>query len=346
MPSGRGGLGLAPVVIAATRAGWSEAARSAGMSTGVEREKRNVMDFARTFQDLINRPTGTDLVIALAVSAGLLLIGLVLMLAKRRWIGATLGMVGLLASLVVLTIVDQQTVTHRDSASVTVIRPRYRERVRSMASWSRVTLPMATIAVLTIGWIAARRQLRKSVPGILKAGRMHLFLKEYEAAVAEFARAIRISPYLAEAYSGRGAAYSGLGDVERALADYEQAIQLDPRLIPALIQRARLRTESGDLDGALDDLTRVMEIHPSDPELYLHRGVCFLKQGLLSDATADFHRVLKLTNHSDFAEPAKSYLMDLEKIAAGLPLSPPSPDTNGVPDAAGLPAPEPNNPIR
>lgn len=304
-------------------------------------------DFARTFHDLINRPTGMELVIALAISAGFLLVGLMLMLAKRRWVGATLGVVGLLAALAVMTIVDQQTVTLRDSASVTVIRPRYRERLRSMARGSRITLPVAAVAVLATGWMAARRRLRRSIPGILKTGRMHLFLKEYEAAVAEFTRAIRISPYLAEAYGGRGAAYAGLGDVERALADYDRAIQYDPRLIPPFIQRARLRTESGDYEGALEDLNRVMELHPSDPEIYLHRGVCFLKQGLSSDATADFHRVLKLTNHSDFAEPAKSYLVELERTSAELPHSPQSPGSNGVPDAAaGLPGPEPNNPIR
>lgn len=171
---------------------------------------------------------------------------------------------------------------------------------------------------------------------------MHLFLKEYEPALAEFSRAIHIAPYLAEAYSGRGAAYCGLGDVERALADFNRAIQYDPRLIPAFIQRARLRTESGDFDGALEDLNRVMELHPSDPEIYLNRGICFAKKGLPIDAAADFHRVLKLTNHSDFAEPAKDFLRQLEGQATALPFNTPTPSSqsNGVLGAAGLPEPE------
>ena len=37
-----------------------------------------------------------------------------------------------------------------------------------------------------------------------------------------------------------------------------------------------------------------------------------MKKGLLREAAADFQRVLKLTNHSDFAEPAKQYLRECE----------------------------------
>ena len=37
-----------------------------------------------------------------------------------------------------------------------------------------------------------------------------------------------------------------------------------------------------------------------------------MKKGQSSDAVADFERVLKLTNHSDFAEPAKKFLRQFE----------------------------------
>ena len=50
----------------------------------------------------------------------------------------------------------------------------------------------------------------------------------------------------------------------------------------------------------------------NDPDFYLSRGICLMKKGLSSEAAADFERVLKLTNHSDFAEPAKKYLHEYE----------------------------------
>jgi hypothetical protein len=87
-----------------------------------------------------------------------------------------------------------------------------------------------------------------------------------------------------------------------------------------------------------------MEIQPIDPELYLNRGICFFKKGLTVDAAADFQRVLKLTNHTDFAEPAKDYLRQLGDHATGLPFSPlHPPQFNGAPESAVLPEPRPKD---
>ena len=220
--------------------------------------------------------------------------------------------------------------TFRESASVTVTRPRYRERTRTLARGTMIALP-AVVVLVAVGWASARRRLRRSVPALMKAGAAHLFLKEYKTALAEFGRAIRISPFLAEAYCGRGAAYQGLGDFERGAGRLRPGHPVRSRVAHAFIQRGRIRTETGDLDGALADLSRVMEIQPSDPELYLNRGICFFKKGLMVDAAADFQRVLKLTNHSDFAEPAKEYLRQLDDHAAGSLRPPAPPQTNGVP---------------
>ena len=54
-----------------------------------------------------------------------------------------------------------------------------------------------------------------------------------------------------------------------------------------------------------------MTMRPNDPDCYLNRGVCLARKGLISDAIMDFQRVLKLTNHSDYAEPARHYLEQL-----------------------------------
>jgi tetratricopeptide (TPR) repeat protein len=300
----------------------------------------SVNNVARVVQSLIDRPTAIQLAVALGVSASLLLIALFLQLSvRRRWVGLTIGAIGLATTVGVLIIVDQQTITTRESESVTVTRPRYRERTRASARGALITVPCLGVLAAVAAWAAARRRLKNSVPGIVKAGRMHLFVKEYDAALAQFSRAIRISPFLADAYSGRGAAYLGLGDIQHALADFDRAIQNDPRLTQAFMQRARIRTETGDLDGALADLSRVMELQPSDPELYLNRGICFFKKGHAADAIADFHRVLKLTNHSDFAEPAKDYLLRLEHQASGIPYPSPlqPPQFNGLPDPSAVP---------
>jgi tetratricopeptide (TPR) repeat protein len=113
-------------------------------------------------------------------------------------------------------------------------------------------------------------------------------------------------------------------------------------LAAAFIRRARIRTEAGDLDNALADLGRVMDLQPTDPELYLSRGICYLKKGLTIEAAADFQRVLKLTNHTDFAEPAKDFLRQLGVHSSDTPPPPlpPPPQPNGAPESTVMPEPK------
>lgn len=297
---------------------------------------------AGAFQDWINRPTPIALAVALAVSGLILVVGCGILLAGKRWGGPGIGVVGLVGVIGVLLVVDLQTVTVRESESVSVTRPRHSERRRALARMTMAGAPVVAGIVALGARMAGRRRIRKSIPVWLKAGRMHLLLKEFGPAREEFSKVIKFSPYLAEAYWGRGMAYQGLGDLERGLADFDRAIESDPRQVHAFIQRARIRTEAGDLDGALADLGRVLELQPSDPELYLNRGICFFKKGLALEAAADFQRVLKLTNHSDYAEPAKDYLRRIDGHAVEAshhaPLTPP-PQANGAAESTALPKP-------
>lgn len=296
-------------------------------------------------QSLINRAAAPALLGALGVALLLLIVACGLLLEGRyKWIGLGLGLFAIGASTVVLLIVDAQTVSFRQGESVTVTRPRHSERVRTFARAGMVGIPAAFGLAGLGSWISAQRRQRRSVPTLLKAARAHLFLGEQGPALAEFNRAIRIAPYLADAYLGRGLTHLALGEVEAALADFDQALQCDPRMVQAYIQRAKLRTEAGDCEGALSDLSRVMDIHPTDPELYLHRGICRYKKGLLDDAAADFHRVLKLTNHTDFAEPAKEFLRLIESPEPSLqpPDARPALDAHAAPDANAAPAAEAN----
>jgi tetratricopeptide (TPR) repeat protein len=175
--------------------------------------------------------------------------------------------------------------------------------------------------------LATRRRLRAQVPRHLKAGRKHFVQKEYEAALLEYNKAINFAPYSGEAFCRRGCVYRAMGRAELALADFDRAIGHDPQLTSAYLERGKTRTENGDLDGALADFQHLLLIRANDPEFYLNRGICLMKKGLSSDAAADFERVLKLTNHSDFAEPAKTYLRQVE-VQANPSSSPPTANAN------------------
>jgi tetratricopeptide (TPR) repeat protein len=214
--------------------------------------------------------------------------------------------------LLVLFAVRRQTVTEKFSDVVTATRPRYSERVRLFANAGLLGVPVVAGVVMFSVFMATRRKLRAQLPRHLKAGRKHLIQKEYEAALLEYNQAINVAPQMGEAYYRRGCVYRAMGNLALALADFDRAIERDPRLPAALLDRGKIRTENGDLDAALDDFQKLMIMRGNDPDFYLSRGICLMKKGLSSEAAADFERVLKLTNHSDFAEPAKKYLHEYE----------------------------------
>jgi tetratricopeptide (TPR) repeat protein len=62
--------------------------------------------------------------------------------------------------------------------------------------------------------------------------------QDYQGAITDFAAAIKLQPDLAEAYLGRGVAYSVRRDHKAAIADYNQALALKPDLAEAYLYRA------------------------------------------------------------------------------------------------------------
>jgi tetratricopeptide (TPR) repeat protein len=270
------------------------------------------MKFSELYNRVLDSPTPTRLAVALGLAALMVIAGLLISFGRHRWLARGLSALGLVLIMLVLFAVRQQTATEKVSDVVTATRPRYSERVRLYAGAGLLGVPAVTGVVMSTVFLATRRRLRAQVPRHLKAGRKHLIHKEYEAALLEYNRAIHTAPNLAEAYYRRGCVHRGMGNLALALADFDGAIERDPRLAAALLDRGKIRTENGDLDQALGDFQQLMIIRHNDPEFYLSRGICLMKKGLLSEAKADFERVLKLTNHSDFAEPAKKYLHQYE----------------------------------
>jgi tetratricopeptide (TPR) repeat protein len=290
------------------------------------------MNVVQILDRFINWPSQTALAVAFASASVLAITGLLLAVKKWKWFGRFLGLLGFLIIMGSLIVVHEQTRTEKNQ-NVRVTRYRYSERTRLWAIVALGALPVATAAVMWVGFVKTRRRLRGEVPHHLKLGRKHLAQRDYEAALRDYNRAIHAAPHLAEAYCKRGSIYQALGKPEQALSDFDQAIERDPRLAAAYLERGKMRTARGDHDAALADFGQLMLIRANDPDSYLHRGICLARKGLVDDALADFHRVLKLTNHSDFAEPAKDLIRQLLDRQGNSPLA----NTNGMQGMATAP---------
>lgn len=290
---------------------------------------------AELYDRVVNWPGPPELTALFGTALVLIMLAaLLLSVGRLRILARALGILGVVTVMVTLFMIHEQSVQEKVGEFITVTRPRYPEATRFQIRVALLGLPAAAALVMIWVLTSTRRHLRSTVPDHLKEGRKRLAQGEHEAALAELNRALKIAPYLGEAYFLRGCVLEAKSELDGALADFDQALTCDPQHALAYLHRGRLKTERGELDGALADFDQVMIMRPNDPECFLHRGVCLAKKGILSDAILDFQRVLKLTNHSDYAEPARFYL---DQLGGENPLPGPAPSANGT---AHLPAPE------
>lgn len=280
----------------------------------------------------INWPGTRSLTAAFAVGVALLLVaGLITLSGRFRWFTRGLALLGCLVIMAVCVEIRWQTITEHQSESVTVTRPRHNEAARIRAGWALAAVPSAVALGIVVAWITRRQWLRAQIPRLLKLGHRYQIEGNYPAALAEYSRVIQIAPHLGETYCARGRVYKAMGDTEHALADFDRAIDHDPRHSRARLERAITRIENNQIDPALDDLAIALIMRANDPECHLLRGICLYHKGELDNALSDFHRVLKLTNHSDFADPARAFIKRVAADQQGFPDSLHS--ANGAPPA-------------
>lgn len=137
-------------------------------------------------------------------------------------------------------------------------------------------------------------KIRKD-PVILRSrGSVNLRRGDPTAAVDDFSRAIRMLRSYADAYEGRGDAYTELKSYDLALADYDKALSEKPDMAGSLNGRCWVRAMTGaDLEKAKVDCDRAVSLKPDKPAIILSRAYLNLRMGLreaaLADAEAAYH---------------------------------------------------------
>lgn len=95
--------------------------------------------------------------------------------------------------------------------------------------------------------------LKDDYPVRQSRGTAHSLLKEYEAAIDDFTKAVQLNPKAKRSYLGRGIARKKLTDYDGALADFNDALKLDPRFADALYNRGLLHELLSQRDKACAD---------------------------------------------------------------------------------------------
>jgi tetratricopeptide (TPR) repeat protein len=126
--------------------------------------------------------------------------------------------------------------------------------------------------------------------------------EQYDKAIREFNKALRLNPYYALAYKNRAIAYLRLGAAlpgrsrpyfQQALYDYGIALMLDPKDADAYRERGLVHARMGDPDKAIADYTQAIKIKPDFAEAYRGRSKAYRDKGDIDRAVADLEQAIK-----------------------------------------------------
>lgn len=133
------------------------------------------------------------------------------------------------------------------------------------------------------------------VLAIKNRARLYFTQKNWPEAVDAFSVVLKLTPYDVTAWLGRGKAYAAQYRFELSLADYNRAIELSPGNAAAFNQRCFLRTATGvDLDKAIADCNSAVALTPSNYHYQDSLGFALFKVGQDEAAMAAFNEALRL----------------------------------------------------
>ena len=101
---------------------------------------------------------------------------------------------------------------------------------------------------------------------------MHAITDQLQDALNDCDRSLRLLPTNKNAYDSRGFTYLKMGKFDAAIADYEKALALDPNLATSLYGRGLARLKKGDSKGD-DDIKQAQQHDPDIAKTFSSYGL-------------------------------------------------------------------------
>jgi tetratricopeptide (TPR) repeat protein len=149
-------------------------------------------------------------------------------------------------------------------------------------------------------------QTNQLVAAFISRGNVHLNTRNYDRAIDDYNKAIRLNPKYAIGFYNRGLAYLRKGSTDRAIEDFNEAIRLNPKYTNAFINRAIAYREKAqwDFDAYLaegryedlasQDLDRAIRLDPNNIFAFRHRAVINTRMQRYDRAIQDFDQAIRL----------------------------------------------------
>ena len=167
-----------------------------------------------------------------------------------------------------------------------------------------------TIVVITLLCLAqssmAQAQRKKSAAGVAEHANKGVELAQggaYEEAIAEFTKAIELSPKDPRLYNDRGRVYHRMNRLPEAIEDFSKAIKLAPKDYAGYSERGAAEVSQNQMEAALADLNKALELKPDDAQTLRFRASAYKSLKHYDLAIQDYTAILSKTdpNSSDQA---------------------------------------------
>lgn len=154
----------------------------------------------------------------------------------------------------------------------------------------------AQSAAPALGLLLTRAELPDTdrAKALTARARNHFRDLAFDAALADYARALTLDPGSLPAHQGRAIALRALGRYEEALADLDRAEEIAPGGFLAARERGETYRRMGRLHEALTALDRAHALVPADAVTLAGRGLVRQRLDRMADALDDFDRAVAL----------------------------------------------------
>ncbi|MCA9262056.1 MAG: tetratricopeptide repeat protein, partial [Planctomycetales bacterium] len=168
---------------------------------------------------------------------------------------------------------------HRTAEALPLYREVQADNPQDPAIWMR--LADAYVAAGQHARAEAQLEMARSLAddsyvASFELGRLHLAMRDFDAALGDFDRAIELQPEMPEAVLNRALALQGLQQYADAEREYTRALKMGATQTRVFFLRSQVRNALGDRDGALEDRQTGLRREPIDELSWVARGIAQL----------------------------------------------------------------------
>lgn len=131
----------------------------------------------------------------------------------------------------------------------------------------------------------------KSYQQYIKSAQAAFQKKDYPTAIADYSKAIEMSPFEVNSYYNRGIAYFKSGKEKEAEIDFDRVIVIEPRMASAYVYRGLCRERLEKYKDALSDYTKALELKPNDAAV--HNNIAYLYVSANDESSRDKTKALE-----------------------------------------------------